>query len=238
MDYYQLFDIPRGASPEEIENRYHYFAKKYHPDRAKSPDAHEKFIKIKEAYEILKDPQKRKAYDMSLPPEEKATEISATSENPSNREVIQESPVPEVPDMPSGSKSPFRSTTISYVSFKSSSDPLSSVHSDSSPETEVVDWSKYVYSGKSQDSEEGDLSGNAKVDNADWSSVKVSYQGLTEKVDDSQRKKRFSAGSFLVKTFAFALVLIFLLATVAVVSPGQLKAIGLESVVDFFARVI
>ncbi|MDD4249745.1 MAG: DnaJ domain-containing protein, partial [Methanosarcina sp.] len=49
MDYYQLFDVPRGASPEEIEDKYHNFAKKYHPDRAKSPDAHEKFIKVKEA---------------------------------------------------------------------------------------------------------------------------------------------------------------------------------------------
>ena len=68
-------------APEEIEDRYHYFAKKYHPDRAKSPDAHEKFIKVKEAYETLKDPQKRKAYDRSLPPEEKVTELSATSEN-------------------------------------------------------------------------------------------------------------------------------------------------------------
>jgi curved DNA-binding protein CbpA len=238
VDYYQLFDIPRGASPEEIEDRYHYFAKKYHPDRAKSPDAHEKFIKIKEAYETLKDPLKRKAYDRALPPEEKATEISSTSENSSNHGVTQESPVPEVPDMPSGSKSPFRSTTISYVSFKSSSDPLSSAQSNSSPEAESVDWSKYVYSGKHHDSEDGDMSGKSKGDSADWSSVKVRYQGLVEEVDDSKRKKRFSAGSFLLKTFVFALVLIFLLATIAVVSPGQLKAIGLESVVDFFAKII
>ncbi|MCC4769685.1 DnaJ domain-containing protein [Methanosarcina sp. DH2] len=237
MDYYQLFDIPRGASPEEIEDRYHYFAKKYHPDRARSPDAHEKFIQIKEAYETLKDSQKRKTYDRSLPPEEKATELYATSQN-SNQEVIQESPVPEVPDMPSGSKSPFRTTTISYVSFKSASDPLSPVQSTSSPEAEAVDWSKYVYSGKHQGSEDEDPSGKSKGDSADWSSVKVKYQGLVEEVDDSKQKKRFSAGSFLLKTFVFALVIIFLLATVAVVSPGQLKAIGLESVVDFFAKVI
>ncbi|HIH94691.1 TPA: J domain-containing protein [Methanosarcina acetivorans] len=238
MDYYQLFDIPRGANPEEIENRYHYFAKKYHPDRAKSPDAHEKFIKIKEAYEILKDPQKRKAYDMFLPPEEKATEISANSENPGNREVTQESLVPEVPEIPSGSKSPFRSTTISYVSFKSSSDPLSSAQSNSSPETDTVDWSRYVYSGKKQDSEDEDPSGKSKGENADWSSVKVSYQGLLEEVDDSKHKENFSAGSFLMKVFAFALVMIFLLATVAVVAPGQLKAMWIESVVNLFAKII
>jgi hypothetical protein len=43
--------------------------------------------------------------------------------------------------------------------------------------------------------------------------------------------------SFLLKTFVFALVMICLLATVAVVSPGQLEAIGLESVVNFFDKL-
>lgn len=236
MDYYQLFDIPRSASSEVIEDRYHYFAKKYHPDRDKSPDAHEKFIKVKEAYETLKDPQKRKAYDMSLPPEETVTELSATSDNPQGS--TRESPVPDMPDTPSGSKSPFRSTTISYVSFKSSSDPLSSGQSNSSSESEAIDWSKYVYSGKHQDSEDGDPSGESNGDSADWSSVKVKYQGLEEEVDDRKRKKRFSTGLFLLKTFFFALVLIFLLATVAVVSPDQLKAVGLGNIVDLFDKII
>ncbi len=236
MDYYQLFDIPRTATPEEIEDRYHYFAKKYHPDRAKSPDAHEKFIKIKEAYETLKDPQKRKAYDISLPPEEKVTEISASSDNSSTQGPAQESHVPETPE-PSGSKSPFRTTTISYVSFKSGSDPLSTGQSTSSPESNAIDWSKYVSSGKNQDSEDDDSSGESGK-NADWSSVKVKYEGLVEEVDDSKRKKRSSMSSFLLKTFVFALVMICLLATVAVVSPGKLEAIGLESVVNFFDKLV
>ncbi|TFH04229.1 MAG: J domain-containing protein [Methanosarcina sp.] len=242
MDYYQLFDIPRGASPEEVEDRYHYFAKKYHPDRAKSPDAHEKFIKIKEAYETLKDPQKRKAYDRSLPPEEKATEVTAPPENSNSQGSAQgsaqDSQVPEIPDMPSGSKSPFRSTTISYVSFKSSSDPLNSGQSNSPSESETIDWSKYVSSGKHKDSEDGNSSSKSNRDSADWSSVKVKYQGLVEEVDDSKRKKRFSVSSFLLKSFVYALVFIFLLATVAVVSPDQLKAVGLESVVDLFDKII
>ncbi len=236
MDYYQLFDIPRGATPEEIEDKYHYFAKKYHPDRAKSPDAHEKFIKIKEAYETLKDSQKRKAYDMSLPPEEKVTEISA-SDTSNNQRPAQDSQIPETPEMPSGSKSPFRTTTISYVSFKSGSDPLSPGQSTSSSESKTIDWSKYVSSGKNQDSENDDSSGKSG-NNADWSSVKVRYEGLVEEVDDSKRKKSFSLSSFLLKTFVYALVLVCLLATVAVVSPGQLEAIGLESVVNFFDKVI
>lgn len=234
MDYYQLFDIPRNANPEEIENRYHYFAKKYHPDRAKSPDAHEKFIKIKEAYETLKDPQKRKAYDISLPPEEKVTEISASSDNSNRQGSAQDSQVSEMPDMPSGSKSPFRTTTISYVSFKSGSDPLSADQSAPSPsESKTVDWSKYVSSGKNQGSENDNSTGESSK-SADWSSVKVRYEGLVEEVDDRKRKKRSSMSSFLLKTFVFALVLVCLLATIAVVSPGQLEAIGLKSIVNFF----
>ncbi|KKG12948.1 J domain-containing protein [Methanosarcina sp. 2.H.A.1B.4] len=238
MDYYQLFDIPRGASPEEVEDRYHYFAKKYHPDRAKSPDAHEKFIKIKEAYETLKDPQKRTAYDRSLPPEEKATEVFATPGNSNSQESAHDSQGPDIPDMPSGSKSPFRSTTISYVPFKSSSDPLNSGQSNSPSESKTIDWSKYVSSGKHQDSEDGNPSGKSNRDGADWSSVKVRYEGLVEEVDDSKRKKSFSVSSFLLKSFVYALVLIFLLGTVAVVSPDQLKAVGLESVVDLFDKII
>jgi len=237
VDYYQLFDIPRSATPVEIEDKYHYYAKKYHPDRDKSPDAHEKFIKVKEAYEILKDPQKRKAYDMSLPPEEKVMEITATSDNSSTQGSTQDSQVPETPE-PSGSKSPFRTTTISYVSFKSGSDPLSAGQStSSSSESKTIDWSRYVSSGKNKDSEGGN-SPDGSSENADWSSVKVSYEGLVEEVDDSKRKKRSSMSSFLLKTFVFALVMICLLATVAVVSPGKLEAIGLESVVNFFDKLV
>ena len=51
-------------------------------------------------------------------------------------------------------------------------------------------------------------------------------------------KSVFQFSSFLLKIFVFALVLIFLLATVAVVSPDQLKAVGLESVVDLFDKII
>ena len=232
-----LFDIPRTATPEEIEDKYHYYAKKYHPDRARSPDAHEKFIKIKEAYEILKDPQKRKAYDISLPPEEKVMEISASSDNSSSQEPAQEPQVPDAPE-PSGSKSPFRTTTISYVSFKSGNDPLSAGQSTlQSSESQAIDWSRYVSSGKSQDSEDNVSSGESGK-NADWSSVKVRYEGLVEEVDDSKHKKHSSMSSFLLKTFVFALVLVCLLATVAVVSPGQLEAIGLESVVNFFDKLV
>ncbi|WP_269848582.1 hypothetical protein [Methanosarcina horonobensis] len=113
---------------------------------------------------------------MSLPPEEKVTEISVASDNSSIQGPSQDSQAPEMPDMPSGSKSPFRTTTISYVSFKSSNDPLSTCQSTSSSESPAVDWSKYVFSGKSKDSETDDSSGESGRKNADWSSVKVRYE--------------------------------------------------------------
>ncbi|MEQ8454000.1 MAG: DnaJ C-terminal domain-containing protein [Sandaracinaceae bacterium] len=62
-DYYQVLGIGRDASAEELQKAYRRLAKKYHPDVSKEPDAEDRFKELGEAYEVLKDPEKRRLYD-------------------------------------------------------------------------------------------------------------------------------------------------------------------------------
>ncbi len=62
-DYYKTLNISKDASQEEIKRAYRKLARKFHPDVNKGLDAEAKFKEISEAYEVLKDVKKRKAYD-------------------------------------------------------------------------------------------------------------------------------------------------------------------------------
>lgn len=63
QDYYEVLGIDRGADTVEIKKAYRRLARKYHPDVSQEPDAEERFKAVGEAYEVLKDPEKKAAYD-------------------------------------------------------------------------------------------------------------------------------------------------------------------------------
>lgn len=62
-DYYNVLGVERNATQKDIKLAYRRLARKFHPDVSKEPDAEQRFKEMKEAYEVLKDEEKRAAYD-------------------------------------------------------------------------------------------------------------------------------------------------------------------------------
>jgi curved DNA-binding protein len=62
-DYYQVLEIPRTASEDDVKQAYRKLARKYHPDVSKEKDAEQRFKDLNEAHDVLKDEKKRALYD-------------------------------------------------------------------------------------------------------------------------------------------------------------------------------
>src|ERR1700677_5315975 len=62
-DYYKVMGVARDATETQIKQAYRKLARKYHPDVSKEKDAEARFKEVGEAYEVLKSPEKRAAYD-------------------------------------------------------------------------------------------------------------------------------------------------------------------------------
>jgi len=88
-NYYKILGVPFDATLFDIKKAYRNLAFKYHPDQSKTAESSKNFITITEAYEVLKDPTKRKEYDVlydkfvkqDLPPPAQFTEKERSWEN-------------------------------------------------------------------------------------------------------------------------------------------------------------
>lgn len=74
--HYDILQIKQDASNDEIKRSFRSLALKYHPDKNKSADSKEKFLRIVEAYEVLSDEGSRKKYDLLFQGERNGENVS------------------------------------------------------------------------------------------------------------------------------------------------------------------
>lgn len=80
-DYYQILEVSKSSSEDEIKKSYKKLALKYHPDKNKTAGAEERFKKITEAYDVLTDRKKRNIYDTSRNNDHKGQGNSTCNDN-------------------------------------------------------------------------------------------------------------------------------------------------------------
>ncbi|XP_068204304.1 dnaJ homolog subfamily C member 24-like [Palaemon carinicauda] len=80
MTLYEVLGVSQDASETEIRKQYQELAKIYHPDKSSVEGANEKFVKVKEAFQILADAEKRREYDDQLKREKLYQEFPMSEE--------------------------------------------------------------------------------------------------------------------------------------------------------------
>lgn len=104
-NYYQVLQVDPAAEKEVIEAAYRRLASKYHPDKNKSPNATAKMQELNEAYEILRDFNKRKQYDNDRkakqePPKQEFKQAATASKEPSRASRESKTTSPNPPPRP------------------------------------------------------------------------------------------------------------------------------------------
>lgn len=89
-NYYEVLEVPRTASEDEIKRAYRKLARKYHPDVSKEAGAEQRFKDVNEANEVLKDPKKRDLYDRYGEAWKAVAEGHGPPPDPRQRERVQE----------------------------------------------------------------------------------------------------------------------------------------------------
>jgi curved DNA-binding protein CbpA len=76
-DYYAIMGVPRNATAKQVRDKYLFLAKELHPDRNPHPGVTAHLAEVNEAYDVLKDPAKRRAYDLQSKVREFAPKANA-----------------------------------------------------------------------------------------------------------------------------------------------------------------